>query len=128
MWARLGYSMEEAGALAENTAILMNVSEFDNITNATDTLVSALQAYKNEGMDVADLSMDIINKYNEVGNNYAISTSDLANSLTRSSATLVAAGNSLSESIAMTTAANATIQDPNAVGKRIADVKSSYIS
>ena len=128
MWARLGYSMEEAGALAENTAILMNVSEFDNITNATDTLVSALQDYKNEGMDVADLSMDIINKYNEVGNNYAISTSDLANSLTRSSATLVAAGNSLSESIAMTTAANATIQDPNAVGKRIADVKSSYIS
>ena len=68
MWARLGYSMQEAGELAENTAILMNVSEFDNITNATDTLVSALQAYKDEGSDVADLSMEIINKYNEVGN------------------------------------------------------------
>ena len=108
--------MEQAGKLAENTAILMNVSEFDNITNATDTLVSALQAYKSEGSDVATLSMDIINKYNEVGNSFAISTSDLANSLTRSSATLVAAGNDLSESIAMTTAANATIQDPNAVG------------
>ena len=118
-WARLGYSMQDAGMLAENTAILMNVSEFDNITNATDTLVSALQAYKEEGSDVADLSMEIINKYNEVGNSYAISTSDLANSLTRSSATLVAAGNSLSESIALTTAANATIQDPNAVGNAL---------
>ena len=111
--------MQDAGKLAENTAVLMNVSEFDNISNATDTLVSALQAYKKEGSDVATLSMDIINKYNEVGNSYAISTSDLANSLTRSSATLVAAGNSLSESIALTTAANATVQDPNAVGNAL---------
>lgn len=127
-WARLGYTMEEAGDLAKNTAILMNVSEFDSIADATDTLISALQAYKDEGSDVADLSMDIINKYNEIGNSYAISTSDLAESLTRSSATLVAAGNDLSQSIALTTAANATIQDPNSVGKHILPTLKTAIS
>lgn len=117
-WARLGYSMEDAGILAKNTSILMNVSEFDNVSEATDTLISALQAYKDEGSDVTDLSMKIIDAYNTVGNKFAISTSDLANSLTRSSAALVAANNDLAESIALTTAANTTIQDPEAVGKK----------
>ena len=97
--------MEEAGELAKNTSILMNVSEFDNVSEATDTLISALQAYKGEGTDVVTLSMQIIDAYNTVGNKFAISTSDLANSLTRSSAALVAANNDLAESIALTTAA-----------------------
>ena len=83
----------------------MNVSEFDDINKATDTMISALQAFKKEGVDVASLSTEILDAYNEVGNNYAISTSDLADSLTRSSASLVAAGNTLSEAIALTTAA-----------------------
>ena len=104
----------------------MNVSEFDDVNQATDTLISSLQAFKKEGQDVGTFSMEIIDKYNEVGNNYAISTSDLADSLTRSSAALVAANNSLEQSIALTAAANTTIQDPESVGKKIADVKNSY--
>lgn len=118
-WSRLGYSIAEAGELAKNTAILMNVSEFDDINRATDTMISALQAYKKEGNSVVNLSEEIVDKFNEVGNNYAISTSDLAESLTRSSATLVAAGNTLSESIALTTAANTIIQDPDSVGNAL---------
>ena len=118
-WARLGYSIQEAGELAKNTSILMNVSEFENVEDATDTLISALQAFKKEGTDVGSFSMEIIDKFNEVGNNYAISTSDLADSLTRSSAALVAAGSTLEESIALTTAANTIIQDPESVGNAL---------
>lgn len=118
-WARLGYSIKEAGELAKNTSILMNVSEFDNVSNATDSLISALQAYKKEGKDVESLSMRIVDAYNNVGNKFAISTSDLANSLTRSSAALVAANNDLAQSIALTTAANTTIQDPESVGNAL---------
>ena len=124
-WARLGYSMKEAGELAKNTSILMNVSEFEDVNQATDTLISSLQAFKKEGQDVGTFSMEIIDKYNEVGNNYAISTSDLAESLTRSSAALVAANNSLEESIAMTAAANTTIQDPESVGKNLPTLKTA---
>ena len=111
--------MQQAGELAKNTSILMNVSEFDDVSKATDTLISSLQAFKKEGTDVGTFSMEIIDKYNEVGNNYAISTSDLAESLTRSSAALVAANNSLEQSIALTTAANTTIQDPESVGNAL---------
>ena len=49
-------------------------------------------------------------------NSYAISTSDLADSLTRSSASLVAANNTLEQAVALTTAANTTIQNPEVVG------------
>lgn len=118
-WARLGYSLEQAGELAKNTSILMNVSEFEDVNKATDTLISSLQAFKKAGQDVGTFSMEIIDKYNEVGNNYAISTSDLAESLTRSSAALVAANNSLEQSIAMTAAANTTIQNPESVGNAL---------
>jgi hypothetical protein len=66
-WARLGYSLEQAGELAKNTAILMNVSEFEDVNKATDTLISSLQAFKKAGQDVGTFSMEIIDKYNEVG-------------------------------------------------------------
>lgn len=49
-------------------------------------------------------------------NNYAISTADLAQSLTKSSASLVAAGGDLAEAAALTATANAIIQDADSVG------------
>jgi len=115
-WARLGYSIEEAGKLAENTMVLMNVSEFSSVSDATDSMISALQAFKDEDSDIDTLSKKIIDVYNQIGNNYAISTSDLADSLTRSSASLVAANNTLEQSVALTTAANTITQNPETVG------------
>ena len=45
----------------------MNVSEFEDVNKATDTLISSLQAFKKAGQDVGTFSMEIIDKYNEVG-------------------------------------------------------------
>lgn len=113
MWARLGYSMQEAGELAKNTTILLNVSEYENVADATDALISTMQAFKY----AANESMDVIDIFNEVGNNYAISTSDIASSLMRSSGALVAANTNLEEAVALTAAANTVIQDPESVGR-----------
>lgn len=63
--------------------------------------------------------MDVVNILNIIGNNYAISTSDLAESLTRSSASLVAAGNSLEQAAALTVAGNTILQDPEGVGNAL---------
>lgn len=49
-------------------------------------------------------------------NNYSIATNDLASSLQRSAATLKIAGNTLDEAIALTTAGNTILQDPDSVG------------
>lgn len=116
---RLGYNIKDAGELAKNTATLMNVSEFDNISNATESMVALVQAFKDANTDAGDLSADIIDKLNNIGNNYSISTSELAESLKRSSGTLIAAGNDIDKAIALTTAGNAIIQDPESVGNAL---------
>ena len=61
-WARIGYSLEEAAKLAESTSILLNVSEFSSIEDATSALTSTLQAF---GYTAAQ-SMDVVDVLNEV--------------------------------------------------------------
>ena len=62
-WARLGYSLEEAGKLAESTAILLNVSEFQDATAASEALISTMQAFQY----TADESGHVVDILNEVG-------------------------------------------------------------
>ena len=108
-WMRLGESLDEASESAKTANILLNVSEFDNIEDATKSLVSMGQAYK-------DLDkMTIVDKLNEVGNNYAISTDELATALQKSAATLSLMGNTIDEAASLVTTANATIQDADSV-------------
>lgn len=52
-------------------------------------------------------------------NNFAISTDGLAEGLKRSASTLVAAGNSFEESIAMLAAGNKVVQDPETLGNAL---------
>ena len=112
-WARLGYSIEEAGELAKNTAILMNVSEFTDINQATDSMISALKAFNYTAED----SLHLVDIFNTIGNNFAISTSDLALSLTKSASALTTAGVDLEQSAALLTGANTIMQDPDTVSQ-----------
>lgn len=109
-WMRLGESMSEAAESAKDANILFNVSEFEGIDEATESLVSMSQAYK-------DLDkLDIINVLNNIGNNYSISTDGLATALKDSASALVTANNDLNEAVSLTTAGNAITQDPSKVG------------
>lgn len=64
--------------------------------------------------DVAE--SDIIDKINQVGNNFSISTDGLASALQRSASALKTAGNDIDESIGLITAGNQVVQDPESVG------------
>ena len=109
-WMRLGESMEQAAESAEDANVLLNVSEFEGIDEATESLVSMSQAYK-------DLDkMDIIDVLNNIGNSYSISTDGLAIALKDSASALVTANNDLNEAVSLTTAGNAITQDPSKVG------------
>lgn len=109
-WMRLGESMEQAAKSAKDANVLLNVSEFEGIDEATESLVSMSQAYK-------DLDkMDIIDVLNNIGNNYSISTDGLATALKDSASALVTANNDLNEAVSLTTAGNAITQDPSKVG------------
>lgn len=52
-------------------------------------------------------------------NNFAISSDGIAEGLSRSASTLVAAGNTLEESIAMLAAGNKVQQDPEGLGNAL---------
>ena len=112
-WLRLGENLQEAKKSAEYSTLLLNVSEFSNIEDATDSLVSMSQAFK----DVDKL--DIIDKLNNIGNNFSISTSDLAQSLQKSAGALITANNSIDEAIALTVAGNQVLQSPDIVGQSL---------
>ena len=109
-WMRLGESMNQAAESAKDANVLLNVSEFEGIDEATESLISMSQAYK-------DLDkMDIIDVLNNIGNNYSISTDGLATALKDSASALVTANNDLNEAVSLTTAGNAITQDPSKVG------------
>lgn len=111
-WSRLGYNLEDSKTMAKNSSILLNVSEYNNINDATEALISTMKAFNIEAEDSATL----IDKMNLVGNNYAISTNGISDALMRSSSALVAANNNIDESIALITTANEIEQDPEKVG------------
>lgn len=114
-WARLGYSMEEAGNLAKSTAVLLNVSEFTDAEKASEALISTIQAYGYAAED----SMHVVDVLNEIGNNFAISSDGIATALQDSASALMSAGNNLEQSVAMVAAANKVLQDPNSVGSAL---------
>lgn len=114
-WARLGYSIEEAGELAKSTAVLLNVSEFTDADTASEALISTMQAYGYAAED----SMHVVDVLNEIGNNFAISSDGIATALQDSASSLMAAGNNLEQSVAMIAAANKVLQDPNSVGSAL---------
>lgn len=104
--------MEEAATLAESTSVLLNVSEFESVDEATSALISTLQAFSM----TADQSMGAVDVLNEIGNNFAVSSDGIATALQDSASSLVAANNSYEEAVALIAAANKVVQDPNSVG------------
>lgn len=112
-FARLGYDFAEAANLAEVANIYTVVGdEIDSVDTATQSVISTMKAFKVEAAD----SMSIVDKFNEVSNNFAISSGGIGEALTRSASSLAAANNSLDESIALITASNSVVQDPTVVG------------
>lgn len=107
---RLGESLDQATESAQQANILLNVSEFESIDEATESLVAMSAAY--DELEKAEI-VDIMNN---IGNNYAISTDELASALQRSAATLKVAGNDIYEATALVTAGNAVLQDAESVG------------
>lgn len=112
-FARLGYSFSDSQELAKTANIYAVVGdEIEGVDVATKSIISTLAAYKDEVTD----SMQIADKFNEVGNNFAISSGGIGDALQRSASSLAAANNSLDQSIALITAANTVVQDPDSVG------------
>lgn len=112
-WARLGYSLVDAEELARVSTLFRNVGDgISAIEDASSYMVSILNGFHIAAEDAQSV-VDIIN---EVANNEPISASGIAEILTRSSAAMYAAGNTLEETIALGTAMNSVLQNEETTG------------
>lgn len=112
-FSRLGYSLDESEELGRVATIYANVGDdIDNIDQATTSLISTMKGF---GLEAGD-AINIVDKFNEVGNKFAISSGGIGDALQRSAASFAAANNTIDESIALVVAANNVIQDPDTVG------------
>ena len=114
-FSRLGYGLEESEELARVATLYKNVGENMDIDTASSNIISTMQAFGIE----ADNAIGIVDSLNEVANRYGVDTSGLGESLKRSASSLEAANNTLDESIAMITAADEIIQNPESTGSAL---------
>ena len=112
-FAKLGYTMEQATEMAEAAIVYKNVG--DNIASTEDAADSIISTMKGFGLEATE-SMAIVDKFNEVGNRFAITSQGIGEALRLSASALNEGKNSLDESIALITAANEVVNDPSSVG------------
>ena len=111
-WSRLGYNLNDAKELSDATTLLQRVG--DNMTQESSAqgMISTLKGFNLE----AEEAFSIVDKVNEVANTQPIDTSGLFAGLERSASSMSAANNSLDQTIALITAANSVVQDPDSIG------------
>lgn len=100
-WSRSGYGLQQSGELARAATIYTNVSEYENVSDATTSLIASMKAYGIEAENV----MSIVDKLNAVGNKTSTTSAGLGDSLLRSASALATAGNSIDESLGLIVAA-----------------------
>ena len=111
-WSRLGYNLDDAKKLSDVTTLLQKVG--DNMTQESSSqgLISTLKGFKME----ADEASKVVDVVNEVANTEPIDTAGIFDGLTRSASSMKAANNTFEETVALITAANSVVQDPDSVG------------
>ena len=112
-FARLGYDVKQAEELADAAIVYKNVGDgIKDISTASESIISTMQAF---GI-LPEEAMSIVDKFNEVGNNFAISSDGIGQALMRSASSMKSAGNTLDETIALITAGNTIVQNPEKMG------------
>lgn len=112
-FSRLGYNISDAEKLADVAIVYKNVGDgIEDISEASQSVISTMKAFGIEAQD----AYSVVDKFNAVGNSFAISSKGVGDALTRSASALAAGGNTLDESIALITAGNEVVQDPEKMG------------
>lgn len=106
--------------VAKTATIASNVSDL-NPEEAMNSLIGTMNAFK----IAASESIGIVNRMNEVDNSYAVSTKQLAESLSRSASVAKVYGATLEENIGHTTAiASVTMESGTIIGRSLKTIYS----
>ena len=112
---RLGYSLDQANDLAKNATLFVNVGDGVDITEATEDMITAMKAFDIKAED----SIKIVDDYNQIGNRFALSASDIGEAMKRSASALETGNNSFEQSISLITAMNEIVQNSENTGNSL---------
>lgn len=122
-WVRAGFDANTALGLAEVTTMYQHISDLDyNV--AAENLITAYNGFKNElngafDGDTVSAVNYIADIFNELDNNFAVTSASLGEALTRSASALDLAGNSIQETAGMITGIVEVTQDPEKAGSAL---------
>jgi TP901 family phage tail tape measure protein len=112
-FSRIGYGIDDAAVLGEVATLYYSVGDgLDSIDQASADIISSMKAFNIQATD----AITIVDSLNRVGNEFSISSGGIGEALRRSASALAEANNSIEQSIALNTAANNVVQDPEKVG------------
>lgn len=97
-FARQGLTVEETLKRTRDAAILSRLALIDSVT-ATETLTATVNSFQKSLLTTTD----VINKFSKVDQNFAVSSADLAEAISRVGSTAQDAGVSLDELIGLVT-------------------------
>lgn len=122
-WAKLGFAPNEAQELANITSMYQHVTDL-NTETAVNNLVTAYKGFEDQlleltGGDVSAAVEYIADIFDKLGNEFAVSASDVGEALTRSASALQVAGNSIQETAAMATGITEVTQNAAKAGNAL---------
>lgn len=112
-FARAGFNVEESsGILAKNALMWTNIADGTvDAAESANMIISVMKAFNIE----AQGTTHIIDALNEVSNNFAVSSGQLSNSLTKSSAVLANAGVTFEQQLGLITSGTEILRNANIV-------------
>lgn len=118
-----GYSEEDSAMLARVAALYQNIADEQiSAGDSADFIISQMKAFNIEASDAEN----IVNRVNEVSNNYAVSSSDLAKGLQLVSAALSVGGNSLDEVLGLMTGGVEITRNATKMARGLVSVQSRW--
>lgn len=107
-FAKAGYNEDQILKLGEVAAMYTNIAdEAISSADAADFIIAQLKAFNLESENMNETlnnAYHIIDAVNEVSNNFAVSSSDIATNLGKASSVMANAGNSMEQMIGLMTA------------------------
>lgn len=118
-----GYSDDDAAQLALVAQMYRNVADEQlDAGTAANFIVSQMKAFNLTAED----SKHIIDAVNEVSNNYAVSSSDLARNIGNASAAMAAGGNTMEQTLGMMTAMTEITRSGSKASRGLVTIQSRY--
>ena len=113
-WAKLNYSLSDSEQLAKLSSIYANVGEVGDETAVSD-MVTAMKAFNIQASD----AQKIIDSYNRLGNEFAVTSADIGEGISNSASSLATASNDFDQSVAMITGMAEITQSANEAGNAL---------